>query len=285
MGEVLNIILKPHEMDQKEQVVIRRAGYYERVTVHQVSRNGSACLDEAILLYCLEGTGWLEANGDSFQVEKGMVIFCDRNAPHSYGTHPQNPWTLLWIHFEGPFSDYFSKALKSEHKCCILTISYAGKIIQHLQDIIQLLHTPDEVLKRLTAYSYLKTCLCEILLQEQQIKSDQSSSIHGSIQKSIDIMEQHVGHPLSLDDLCHEIGLSKFYFSRCFKAATGLSPMTYFSRLKIQKACALMFLNTYRTQEISEMLGFSTPYYFSETFKQYTGYSPRAYKKIQERKY
>ncbi|MBC7961000.1 MAG: AraC family transcriptional regulator [Vallitaleaceae bacterium] len=285
MEKELNIILKSHEMDAQEAVVIRRAGYYERVMVHQVHREGPTCMNEAIFLYCLEGTGWLEAGGQYFQIEKGMSIYCDRNAPHSYGTHPQNPWTLLWVHFDGSFSDFFSKSLGSENKCVVLTLNHHANIINHLQEIIKLLKIPDDFLSRLTAYSYLKACLCQILLQEQHKKPSDNLPIQKSIEQSIKIMEQHLNTTLNLDELCHEIRLSKFYFSRSFKTATGLSPMNFFNRLKMQKACTLMTSDTYRIQEISEMLGFSTPYYFSETFKQFTGYSPSAYKKLHVQKY
>lgn len=213
-----------------------------------------------------------------------MVVFCDRYAPHAYGTHPQNPWTLLWVHFTGAFLEHFSKAFNTENSCRIISIGYNEKIIQNMHQIISLLNTSDEYLERATAYSYLKVCLCEMLLLEQQ-KRTQNLSIHGFIHESIEVMQRHINDHITLDELCNTIGLSKYYFSRQFKLATGVSPMTYFSNLKIQKACTLLNSNAYRTQEISAMLGFSTPYYFSETFKQFTGFSPRDYKKLQQSKY
>ena len=283
MGKELNIVLKPHEFDVNEALVINRAGYYERVENHHIDRKGTTLLNEVIFLYCLDGAGWLRTPQNTYIVEKGMAIFCDRNAPHAYGTNPLHPWTLLWVHFSGAFSNYFSSALNSEQQCSIIPIGYHANIILHLHKIIQLLNK-DEPLQRLTAYAYLKVCLYEVLLRHQQIKS-QTLTINAYVDQSIEYMRQHLNISISLDELCYEIGLSKYYFSRQFKVATGLSPMTYFNRLKIQKACTLLISNTYRIQEISAMLGFSTPYYFSETFKQFTGFSPREYKSLQERKY
>lgn len=284
MDKKLNIYLKPHEMDTQEQLVINIAGYYERIKNHQINRQGSTCIDEAIFIYCLEGAGWLRTSNKTYHVEEGMAIYCDRNAPHAYGTNPQNPWTLLWVHFSGDFVDYFSDALQSKNKCSVLSIGHHTKIIQYMQQIIQLLGTTDEPLKRLTAYSYLKICLCEVLINAQENRS-KNMTANEYVNKSIMYMQQRIHHPLSLDELCHEIGLSKYYFSRQFKRATGLPPMTYFNRLKIHKACDLLVSNRYRIQEISSFLGFSTPYYFSETFKQFTGFSPREYKKLHAKKY
>jgi AraC-like DNA-binding protein len=78
-------------------------------------------------------------------------------------------------------------------------------------------------------------------------------------------MQQHLNISISLDELCYEIGLSKYYFSRQFKVATGLSPMSYFNRLKIQKACILLISNTYRIQEISALLGSYILFLFSDS--------------------
>jgi len=284
MRHNLNIILPPHEMDCDEEIVIRKAGFYEHIKYHSVHRQRSACLEEAVLIYCIDGSGWFEAEGVLTTIKHGMLIFCDKNAAHAYGSNEQTPWSILWVHFNGPFCTYFSTLLETESQCRILDIGYQTNLTLNLQQIIQLLRTSTDTTSRLTANSYLKASLCEILLYDQQTKV--KPLMHDEfIQKSISIMHKQIDSSLTLDQLSHSIGFSKFYFSRRFKQATGISPMQYFNRLKIEKACTLLAERTYTTHQISELLGFSTPNYFSELFKQITGFSPREYTKLQELNY
>ena len=64
-----------------------------------------------------------------------------------------------------------------------------------------------------------------------------------------------------------------------FQKETGVSPMGYFIRLKIQKACEYIELTPLKLNEISIKLGFEEPAYFSRMFTKIMGISPSAYRK------
>ena len=74
-------------------------------------------------------------------------------------------------------------------------------------------------------------------------------------------------------------GYSPSYFRKLFKAASGLSPLAYFNRLRVEYAKTLLRQGSglRPIKEIAASAGFSDPYYFSRVFKQYTGLSPAAY--------
>ena len=60
---------------------------------------------------------------------------------------------------------------------------------------------------------------------------------------------------------------------------TGASPMNYFIRLKIQKACEYIELTNMKLNEIATHLGFEDAAYFSRTFTKVMGCSPSVYRK------
>lgn len=98
------------------------------------------------------------------------------------------------------------------------------------------------------------------------------------IQQIIRFMEQKVGEKLSLREISEEVGYSETYLSTLFKASTNYSPLSYFSHLKITKACEYLDHTKLKIKQIAFTLGYSDPYYFSKDFQKKMGVSPRNYR-------
>lgn len=100
------------------------------------------------------------------------------------------------------------------------------------------------------------------------------------IEKSILFIAKNFRTELVLGDLAKEIGLSKFYFHRLFKAKTGLTPLAYINKLKLEHAIHLLIMYPNSKQlEIAFESGYSSPVVFARKFKQYYGTSPVGFRK------
>jgi AraC-like DNA-binding protein len=105
------------------------------------------------------------------------------------------------------------------------------------------------------------------------------STIAGNhVARAIQLMQRSVRQELTLDDLAEALDINKFYLVRLFKKQTGLSPMKYFVRLKIDTACYLLAENARSIGQIADELGFYDAFHFSRVFKQLTGVSPGRYR-------
>lgn len=98
------------------------------------------------------------------------------------------------------------------------------------------------------------------------------------IQKAIGLMESRYGQNLTTQDVADYVGLDRSYFSSFFKAKTGLPPHRYLTRLRIQKACALIERNDISISLIAESVGLD-PQNFSRIFKREMGVTPMEFKK------
>jgi transcriptional regulator GlxA family with amidase domain len=56
--------------------------------------------------------------------------------------------------------------------------------------------------------------------------------------------------------------------------------MTYFTELRIQRACVMLDTSELQVGEIAGSLGFQDPLYFSRLFRQHTGLPPTAYRQL-----
>jgi Transcriptional regulator containing an amidase domain and an AraC-type DNA-binding HTH domain len=102
------------------------------------------------------------------------------------------------------------------------------------------------------------------------------------IKNSLAFMEKNLNTTLTLQDLVSFNNLSKSQLTEIFKTKTGYSPIDYFIRLKIQKACSLLDLSDLSIYEIAAQLGYEDQYYFSRSFRKIMGMSPSSYRKIKK---
>jgi two-component system response regulator YesN len=75
-----------------------------------------------------------------------------------------------------------------------------------------------------------------------------------------------------------EAGLSRFYFSRLFKAAAGRSFRDHVMMLRIEKSKAVMNDLNLNLSEVAYMCDYENLSSFTRTFKNLTGINPGKYR-------
>ncbi|MDA0196026.1 MAG: AraC family ligand binding domain-containing protein [Bacteroidetes bacterium] len=80
-------------------------GYYPNAKFHHRKRKSGS--DQNILIYCVDGEGWIEIEKSKFQLKKNQFIIIPKNITHRYGSSTSNPWTIYWLHFAGENASLF----------------------------------------------------------------------------------------------------------------------------------------------------------------------------------
>jgi transcriptional regulator GlxA family with amidase domain len=104
---------------------------------------------------------------------------------------------------------------------------------------------------------------------------------HGdaSIQRAQQWLSRHfaVAHPI--EEVIKRSQLAERTFKRRFVACTGLTPMAYVQRLRIEDAKRRLERTTVAVDEISWRVGYEDPAFFRRLFKRTTGMAPGAYRR------
>lgn len=83
---------------------------------------------------------------------------------------------------------------------------------------------------------------------------------------------------ISLDEICNETHISKYYLCHLFKRTTGLSVMQYTNNLRLTQAKKLLINTNMKIQDIALSLGFSSSTFFCKFFKNSVGCPPAQYR-------
>lgn len=250
------------------------SGRFPKAAGHFVERR--AGIDDFILIHVLEGEGWVKV-GRTQQLAAGQFFLIGSGAAHAYGADDSNPWAIEWIHFQGASAASFAELFGPETEGDPLYV-YPGKVerldFSSVYGRLELGYMRGVLL---AAAASLRLILTELSsLAESSVRSTSTEAVF----QSLLWMKQNVGARSSLAQLARRAKLSVPHYSALFRRATGFSPMDYFLRLKIQKACQLLDTTALRVSEIAAAVGWDDPFYFSRFFRKITGKPPRAYRAI-----
>lgn len=81
----------------------------------------------------------------------------------------------------------------------------------------------------------------------------------------------------NIDQLCHDMAMSRTMFYLKLKAYTGKSPQDFIKVIRMERAAALLRSGK-SVSEVADQTGFDNPKYFSTVFKKYFGVSPSKYR-------
>jgi len=91
-------------------------------------------------------------------------------------------------------------------------------------------------------------------------------------------IRSHFTEQFNVKALAERCSLSESAYRKRFRQLTGLSPIKYINRLKIEKACQMLQISDISTASISEFLNFYSLPYFYKIFRDVTGMTPIQYR-------
>jgi transcriptional regulator GlxA family with amidase domain len=107
-------------------------------------------------------------------------------------------------------------------------------------------------------------------------KSDHGDADIASAQKWL---SRHFSVANPVDEMIKRSKLAERTFKRRFVSATGLAPIAYVQRLRIEDAKKRLERSDLPVDEISWRVGYEDPAFFRRLFKRTTGLAPAAYRK------
>ncbi len=237
-------------------------------------RTGESCCWEQIM-YCTGGSGCLEYDGKTFDINSGDIFYIPRVRTYEYFPCKKK-WEVRWIVFDGSDIEGLMKALGMD----LPTVVHAEdlSVFQKLFDKIFITLKTDKIYG-----NYLCSELTYQFIMELRRLMFKTSVSDGSTQNKIlmpalNYIEENFKKDFSIVELAADCGISQQYLRRIFRQTMNVSPTEYIIDRRIREATRLLTDTDKSISEISQLCGFSSVVYFCAVFKKSKGCSPGSYR-------
>lgn len=228
---------------------------------------------EYVFEYVISGKGYIEADGERFEVSGGTFYCFRRGTELLYYSDRDDPYEKIWMNFVGEMPerlfDFFSLDSVYISRCNVLDLFLEiHNSLEHIQ--------PNN---ESNAYADIMTILFRILTTATRDRFFPQSVDKNALDERIrSFIDANVYTDLSLDRISAEFGITKMHIIRVFKNKFGITPMQYLLDRKIGIAKSLLTGTVMPIKEIASLLRYSNTQHFSGSFKSAVGCTPNKYR-------
>ena len=264
-------------------------GYYPKAVNHYRSRE--AGIDQYVLIYCVDGSGWYRLDGQTFHVSRDQYFILPAGKAHAYGSDEGKGWTIYWIHFRGTHAATYAEGAQEPQTLRVSQNSRLRTRIDIFEELLSTLcfgETIDDL-------RYASSLLQYFLASMRYLHQFRSPAVGGSrlagadavagggfgldvVEAAVHFMRENLERHVTLQEVHDYVGYSQSHFSTLFRQRMGMSPIAYLIHLKVQYACHLLKTTGMRVNQLCYKVGFDDPSYFSRLFTKEMGVSPSAYR-------
>lgn len=279
-------MLPPAIVELEEQddfcqgLFITDIGYYPKAEHHHRIREKG--IGQYVLIYCVDGSGFYVVDGKRHEVKKNQYFILPIGKPHEYGSTEGHFWTVYWLHFCGKAAHVFAEGAATPQTINVTMQSRISERINIFDEILTTLHFGDSIEDLRYASSLLSHFLASMryLGQFRRAKASAEKDI---VEQAIHYMRENIENRITMAEVLRYVGYSQSHFSTVFKKKTGMSPLSYFNRLKVEHACKLLKTTDLKVNMICYKVGIEDSLYFSRLFSKVMGMSPTDYR-LKERR-
>lgn len=248
--------------------------YFLNHTGKNISKTPVKKIDFYHLTFILEGTFTYYVDGKEYLLEKNDAILLVPGVLRQRSEIPDNIKFVIINYSTTRENELRSTVFfKNAVNQSIINLLNACPCNIYATDKIDDMESPDNQ----KTYTILKNILNCILIELFDSLKHEINNPH--INNALKYINENITRPLSLDDVCRAIYLSKPYTTRLFKKEMNMTVSEYINKQKFNLAKKILANDDIPLQDVSNKLGFENYCYFSKIFKKHFGVSPLKMKK------
>ena len=236
------------------------------------SWDGLGRADGPLVLFqhTLAGGGILEKEGRSWRVGPGHGFLVTIPSPHVYRIDPEvGRWELLFVLARPGGIETLWRSTAGRIPA-VVELARSSPPIRRLEELVAAAahgQVTDAHTASLFTYGFL-VALSRFSLDPRPRR------VPGAVDQAVRLLDHGWNRPWKLPEVAARVGLSPSHFHRMFREHTGLSPLEWLTRRRMEKAVELLGEPGVTVQSVARALGFADTGYFIRVFHRWTGVTP-----------
>lgn len=270
------ITMKNKTMDQTNNhpFYIKEYGYCSEKKLILSEENS---YNEILILYSISGVARFSRNKDTTYIHPHTVVISACNLPLIFNKVSKS-WEFFYVIIGGPHAKLYYNLIRD--KSNIIPMNPLDYNVLDWFISIAGYKLDNSVFSQMTASMHIHNILYG--LYETSYSIVQCKSIIPAQESNVNIalnyIAKHYQEDLSIDTICKQVHLSKYYFCKIFKKHTGVSVHQYVNQYRINKSKELLSYSKLPIKAIATSVGFNNALTYIRCFKESIQMTPSEYR-------
>lgn len=239
---------------------------------------GPAVRPNYIIHFVLEGRGKYQVGDEVYEISGGQGFLIEPEVLTFYQADAKDPWTYLWIGFQGEKAQEFMKDIGLNSQKLIFRSKHAEKLKEIVVSMLK--NNTYSVTSQFILEGLLYTFL-SVLTEDIEITfSSEKERENLYIRKAIEYIQNTYSNNIKVTDIASYVCINRSYLYTLFQKNTGMSPQEYLANYRLTRAAELLDVTDLPVSSVAMSCGYRDPLVFSKAFKGKKGISPSQYRKM-----
>ena len=230
------------------------------------------------IMFVLSGGGCVTIDENEYEVKKGDIIIYNPDVRHSESSNGMGGIELAFFGISNfKIGNLPSDYIIDENTLPILHTGHDAEEYEfYFMSLVKEVASDkpyNEIISK-----YLARLIMIGILRLANI-SEAKFVTNGIFTRIHNYLNKHFTEIESMDQICEELKISKYYLSHVFKKYMGKPPMQYVASKRIAYAKKLLQETDLSATEIGEMCGYKDHVLFFKSFKKQEGITPITFRK------
>ena len=269
------ILSTPSSFAKGTLFYIQEIGKLKSLKSHTSKREA---LDSFLFVIVVSGSGNFNYKGKTYALQSGDHLFIDCKKPYSHESSDNDPWELIWVHFNSIVMDQFYLYFSSKMASIVFHPEEPLEYNSLLENLMWIANQKSSDSELLVSH-LLNSLVTRILTENTEQSVKDTKKIEDKIHKIKDFLDKNFQIKIPLDMIADEFYISKYHMSREFKKAYGITIANYIIAKRITYAKELLRFSDMQIDEIGRLCGIEDSSYFNKLFRKFEGMTASNYRK------
>ena len=241
---------------------------------------GPAVRPNYLLHYILDGSGVYRVEDREYVLRKGEGFLIEPNKQTFYQASGEDPWTYLWIGFDGENCQRCLNSLGLGGEQVTFRCEDGGELLELVESMLTY-NKPDNV-----ADFMLQSLLCRFFARlakgisvetERRLTKPERENLY--IHQAMEFIRNNYANGITVTDIANYVALNRSYLFTLFRRILGVSPQECLTQFRLTRAKEQLTLTDAPVANIAMSCGYQDPQVFSKAFKQQFGVTPVKFRK------